>query len=60
MPLDGSKDQGVEGAAKSVTSTVCSCSQLTTFILTMPVQVGNAAGGVSKTLGGIVGAAGQG
>jgi len=63
MPI-GEQNQGAEGAAKGVTSTVSStlsCGSVTPISGTdQCLQIGNLAGGVSKTVGGVVGSAGQG
>jgi hypothetical protein len=65
MPI-GEKDQGAEGVAKGVTSTVRShISYSSTPVLRRPLtdsqqQVGNLVGGVTKGVGGVVGAAGKG
>lgn len=59
MPI-GEQNKGAEGAAKGVTSTVCSSSKYKSGTLLTLRQLGNAAGGVSRTVGGIVGATGRG
>lgn len=64
MPIDtGSNKGGAEGAVKAGTSTVrlnhSSNTVVRTLLLTNQ-QVGNALGGITKTAGGLVGAAGRG
>lgn len=59
MPI-GEQNKGAEGAAKGVTSTVSSSSVDHSSTSLTVRQLGNAAGGVSRTVGGIVGATGRG
>ncbi|KAK4897002.1 hypothetical protein LTR27_005249 [Elasticomyces elasticus] len=64
MPI-GQQESGAEGAAKGVTSTVSQpCLSYAHFraacTYTDMSKLGNAAGGLSKTLGGVVGATGKG